>query len=75
VIAMKLVSSQKILKKYSKIKFYENQSSGSRYIPCRQLDGWTDIQPDGHEEANSHNSQFCKSDSKYVRTHNMWNIQ
>ena len=28
-------------KKYSKIKYNENQSSGNRVVPCGQTDGWT----------------------------------
>jgi hypothetical protein len=33
---MKLEFSPQILKKYSNIKFYENPSSGSSVVPCRQ---------------------------------------
>jgi len=44
--------SQQIIEKYSNIKFHENLSSGSCVVPCRRMDG--------HDEANSHFSQFCK---------------
>jgi len=35
---VELEFSREILEKYSKIKFHENPSSGSRVVPC----GWTD---------------------------------
>jgi len=40
-------------KKNSDIKFNENQSSGSRAVPC----GQTDI----HDKSNSRFSQFCET--------------
>jgi len=45
---MKSEFSRQILEKYSKIKFYQNPSSGSRVIRCgeRQTDNQTDRQPD-----------------------------
>jgi hypothetical protein len=45
-ILNKLEFSWQIFKKSSNIKFHENQSSGSRAVPCR----WTDR----HTKANSH---------------------
>jgi len=33
-------------KKYSRIIFLENPSSGSRVIPCGRMDRWTDGQTD-----------------------------
>jgi hypothetical protein len=42
-----------ILEKCSNIKFLENPSSGSRDV--------TDRRTNGHDEANSHCSQFCES--------------
>ena len=39
---MKLEFSRHILEKYSNIKFQENPSSGSRVVPCGQMDGRTD---------------------------------
>jgi hypothetical protein len=40
---MKLEFSRQFFEKYSNIKFYENPSSGSRVVLCRQMDGWTDM--------------------------------
>jgi hypothetical protein len=36
---MKIELFRQIFEKYSNIKFLENPSSGSRFVPC----GWTDI--------------------------------
>jgi hypothetical protein len=52
--------SQQIFKKYTNIKFHENPSSGSQVVPHRWMGRWTD----GHEDANSHISQFCGHASK-----------
>jgi len=38
---MKLEFSQQIFEKYSDIKFNENLSSGSRVVPCGEMDGQT----------------------------------
>ena len=43
---MKLEFSRQIFEKYSGVKFYENPSSGSRVVPCRQTDGQADRQTD-----------------------------
>ena len=43
-ILMKLEFSQQIFEKYSNIKFRKNPSSGSRVVPCGQMDGRTDRQ-------------------------------
>ena len=43
------------------LKFRENPSSGSRFVPCGQLDGRTDR----HYEANSRFSQFCEGSLKW----------
>jgi hypothetical protein len=40
---MKLDFSRQIFKKSSNIQFHQNPSSGSRVVPCRQTDGWTDM--------------------------------
>ena len=47
-------------------KFHENLSSGSPVVPCGQWQGRTD----GHDEANSRFSQFCKKHLK-MRAINM----
>jgi hypothetical protein len=39
---MKFVFSRHTFEKVSNIKFYQNPSSGSRVVPCRQTDGRTD---------------------------------
>ena len=44
--------SRQIFGKYSNIRLYENPSSGSTVVPCGRTDG--------HDDANSHFSQFCK---------------
>jgi len=49
-ILIKLEFSRHIFEKYSKIKFHENPSSGSRVVPCGQRDG--------HDEANRGFSKF-----------------
>jgi len=38
------------------MKFHEHLSSGSRVVPCGQMDGHTD----GHDEANSSFLQCCE---------------
>jgi len=38
---MKRQSLQEISEKYSNIKFHENPSSGSRYVPHGWMDKWT----------------------------------
>ena len=43
-------------KKSSKIRFYQNPSSGSRVVPCGQTDRCTDR----HDEVNSRFSLFCE---------------
>jgi len=35
-----------VFEKYSNIKFHENPSSGSKVVPCIQMDGRTDGQTD-----------------------------
>ena len=45
---------------YSNIEFNENPLSGSRVVPCGQLDG----RKDRHDEANRRFSQFCERDQK-----------
>jgi len=40
---MKLYFSRQFFEKYSYIKFHENLPSGSRFVPCRQPDGRTDL--------------------------------
>jgi hypothetical protein len=35
-----------VFEKYSNIKFHENSSSGSKVVPCRQMDRQTDGQTD-----------------------------
>jgi hypothetical protein len=54
---MKIEIFRYIFKKYSHIKFYENPSSGSRFVPYGQTDG----QKDRHDEVNSRFSQFRES--------------
>jgi hypothetical protein len=49
-ILIKIYFFWKIFEKYSYIKFYENASSGSRVLPCRQTDGRTDGQKDERRE-------------------------
>jgi len=41
---MKLEFSLQIVEKYSRMKFHENPSIGSRVVPCRQTGGRTDRQ-------------------------------
>jgi len=41
-----------MFEKHSNTKFHENPSSGSRVVPCGQMDR--------HDEANSRLSQFCE---------------
>ena len=50
----------KILKKYSNMKFYENMSSRSLDLLCR----WTDI----HDKASRCFSQFCERSQKGSKT-------
>jgi len=38
---MKIGFSRQILEKFSNIKFHENPSSGSRVVPCGQIDRQT----------------------------------
>jgi len=52
-VLMKFEFSLQICEKYSNLKFHENPSSDSRYVPCGQTDR--------HDEANSRFSQFCES--------------
>ena len=51
-ILMNFEFSRNILEKFSKIKFHENPSSGSRVVPCRdgQTDGRADGQTDGRTD-------------------------
>jgi hypothetical protein len=42
-ILMKLEFSRQIFEKYSKIKYYENPTSGSRVVSRGQTDGRTDM--------------------------------
>jgi hypothetical protein len=51
---MELEFFRQIFEKYSKIKFYENSSSGSRIIPCGRTAGRTAR----HDVASSGISQF-----------------
>jgi len=51
---MKLEFSRQIFEKYSKIKFHENPSSGSRFVSCERADG----RMARHDEANIRFSQF-----------------
>jgi len=37
------IFSPQIFESYSNIKFHENPSSGSRVVPCAQMDGRTDM--------------------------------
>ena len=55
-IVTNLQLSRQIFEKYSNVKFHENPSSGSRFVPCGQTNGRADIS----EEVNSHSSQFCE---------------
>jgi len=55
---MKLKYSSQVLEKHSNIKFHENPSSGSRTVPCGRTDG--------HDETNSHFSQFYKRAQKGI---------
>jgi len=43
---MKLDFSRHIFEKYSNVKYYENPSSGSRVVPCGQMDERIDGQTD-----------------------------
>jgi hypothetical protein len=54
LISIKLESPRQSLEKYSNIKFYENPFSGSRVIPCWQIDRRTDR----YDEASERFSQF-----------------
>jgi hypothetical protein len=49
---MKLEFSPQIFQNYSDVKFNDNLSSRKRVVPCGRTDG--------HDEANSYFSQFCK---------------
>jgi len=49
---MKLEFARHIFEKELNIKFHENTSGGRSVIPCRRTDG--------HDEANSCVSKFCK---------------
>jgi hypothetical protein len=40
---MKLELFRWFFEKYKNNKFYENPSSGSRVVPCEQMDGRTDM--------------------------------
>ena len=40
---LKLEFLRQISEIYSTIKFHENPSSGIQVVPCRQMDGWTDM--------------------------------
>jgi hypothetical protein len=53
---MKFKFSRDIFEKVLNIRFNQNPSIGSRVIPCGQRDG--------HDEANSRFSQFCKRAKK-----------
>jgi len=55
---MKVELSRQTFEKYSNIKFHENQSSGSRVVPCRRAGGRTDGQTDRHDEGSF--SKFCE---------------
>jgi len=57
---MRLEMSPFILEKYSNIKFLENQSTGSRVIPCGHTDGRAERRTSRHDEANSRFSQLCE---------------
>ena len=54
---MTLEISRQIFEKLYSIKFHENQSSGSRVVPCGRMEGRTDR----YDEGNSRLSQFCES--------------
>jgi len=43
---MKLEFSQQIFQSLSDIKFHENPSSGSRVVPCGQIEGQADGRTD-----------------------------
>ena len=49
-VLIKLEFSRQIFKIYSNIKFHENLSCGSRFVPC----GRTDKQTGRHDEVNIH---------------------
>jgi len=58
---IKLVFSRHILKKYSNIKFHENPTSGSREVPCGQMEGGsrkTDRRTERQDGANNRFLQF-----------------
>ena len=59
-MSVKLKFSRRILEKHSNIKFYENQSCGSRIVSCGQRGEWTEGRTDRHDEANSCCSQICE---------------
>jgi len=44
---MKFELFRPIFEKASNIKFHENPSSGSRVLPCGQMDGWIDVRTKG----------------------------
>jgi len=46
------------------LKFNENLFSGTRFVPCRQMDGRTDRETARHNEANSHLSLVCQTPKK-----------
>jgi hypothetical protein len=50
---MKPEFSQQVFEKYSNIRFNESPSSDYQDVPC----GPTDVQTDGHDEANMINKQ------------------
>jgi len=58
---VKLENSLQIFEKYSNTKLHENPSSGAELF---NVDGQTASQTDGHDETNSHFSQFCERAGK-----------
>ena len=65
-----------IFEKYSNVKFHESPFSGSRVIPCGQINRRTDRRTDGqmdrrtdrHDEANNRFSQFFERAKQRDRT-------
>jgi len=58
---LKLEFARQIFEKYSNIKFHENPPSGTRVVPCGEMDR--------HDEANSRYSQFCERAQKEAKCH------
>jgi hypothetical protein len=55
---MKVEFSQQIFEKRLHVELHQNESSGSRVLPCGQTYIHTYLQPDGQDETNFRFTQF-----------------